>query len=98
MWISSGLGRRQRPSFADLLRDDLCQYFGHIVAGERSSPGQRLVQHGPNRQDVGALVDRLPFACSGAMEAAVPGTIPVSEAHRFEEQESSKTVRYRPVA
>ena len=40
---------------------------GHVLALERAPAGQHLVEHEAERPDVGALVDGLPRACSGAM-------------------------------
>ena len=38
--------------------DDGGERIGHGFAGESRAPGQHLVEHAPERPDVGALVDR----------------------------------------
>ena len=53
-------GRRRRR--ARVLRHDR-----HRRARERDVPGRRLVEHHPQRVQVGAEVEPLPLACSGLM-------------------------------
>jgi hypothetical protein len=38
-----------------------------VLAVERAAAGQHFVEHDAERPDVGAAIDGLPLACSGAM-------------------------------
>ena len=60
-----------------LVARDGRECIGDRLTRERGSPRQHLVQHAPERPDVGAL-DRpaRPRACSGDMYAAVPRIMP----------------------
>ena len=61
----------------DVLAEHGDEQIGDVLALERPPAGEHFVEHDAKRPDVGALVDRLPFACSGDMYAAVPRIMPI---------------------
>ena len=67
-------GGQRRP--VRLALEDGRDGVGDRLARERAPARQHFVQHAAERPDVGALVDRLPRACSGLMYAAVPRIMP----------------------
>ena len=69
----AGLRQTRRSS-----RRIAARVSGAVAPSNASSPGQHLVQHAAEREDVGTLIAGSPFACSGDMYATVPRTIPGS--------------------
>ena len=68
------VARERRPvRFAAQHRRD---HIADVLAVEGAPAREHLVEHAAERPDVGALVRRSPFACSGLMYAAVPRIIP----------------------
>ena len=67
-------GRRfQRPR---LIAQDGAQDVGRGVSAEGRFAREHLVEHSAEAEDVRALIERTPCACSGDMYAAVPSTAP----------------------
>ena len=61
-----------------------------MVVAERRAAGAHGVQHAAEAEQVGAVVDRLACACSGAMYCGVPATTPLCV------RLASSTARARP--
>ena len=70
-----GVPGQQRP--VRLFQHDRAEHFRHAVARKRRASRQHLVEDAPNAQMSARLSTGLPFACSGAMYAAVPRITPM---------------------
>ena len=68
------------------------------LAGEGKLPGQKLVEHDPDRVDVGALVEGAPRACSGERYRAVPTIDPASVIWLAVVREMPKSVTLKGLA